>query len=177
MTSVGDWGEIIDKTEAEFFVGREQHLDIFRQHIYRTPPRYLIFYITGQGGVGKTTLKNRYREIAKEHDFQWAECDEKQSNVPSVLGHFAQQLAEQGFSLKQFDASYKTYRQKMHEIENDPEAPQGLAGMFGKTMVKAAFIGGDLIPGLRKGLEYLPKEALESQASDWANYLAKKIVQ
>jgi hypothetical protein len=34
-----------------------------------TPLRYLIFYITGQGGVGKTTLLNRYREIAQDFSF------------------------------------------------------------------------------------------------------------
>jgi GTPase SAR1 family protein len=60
MTSTGDWNDIIDNAEAEYFVGREKELTIFRQEISRTPPRYLIYYITGQGGVGKTTLLNRY---------------------------------------------------------------------------------------------------------------------
>ncbi len=94
--------------------------------------------------------------------------------MPAVLGHFAQQLNEQGFSLKPFDDLYKTYRQKMHEIENDPEAPHGLAATLARTAVKAAFIGGDIVPGVRKGLELVPRQTVETQASEWATYFAKK---
>jgi len=176
MTSFDDWGPIIDEAEAQRFVGREQELDTFRQHINSTPPRYLVFYITGQGGVGKTTLLNRYREIAR-NDFKFllADSDEQQRDIPSVLGRFARQLKEQNVPLKRFDERYTTYRQKMHEIENDPEAPQGLAALLGRTVVRAAFVGGDLVPGVRKGLELLPRDSLEHQASEWTSYLAKKL--
>ena len=175
MTAGGDWGEIIDKEEAERFVGREWELETFRQQISHTPPRYLIFYITGQGGAGKTTLLNRYREIASDLGFLLADCDELQRDIPAVLGRFAHQLAEQGCSLKRFNERYKTYRQKMDEIENDPEAPQGLAALVGRTVVRATYIVGDMVPGLRKGLDYLPRETVETQASEWATYLAKKL--
>ncbi|MFL5626693.1 MAG: tetratricopeptide repeat protein, partial [Ktedonobacteraceae bacterium] len=175
MTSIGDWDEIIDDAEAERFVGREQELNTFRQQISRTPPRSLIFYITGQGGVGKTTLLNRYREIAKDFGFLLVDCDEQQRDVPAVLGRFARQLAEQGFPLKHFDERYRTYRQKLQEIENDPDAPQGLASLLVRAVVRATYIGGDLLPGIRKGLDYLPRDALEIQASEWATYLVKKL--
>ena len=175
MGSVGDWDEIIDEAEAERFVGRENELELFRQQVRLDKPRYLIFYITGQGGSGKTTLLNRYQDIARGFNFLITDCDEKQRDVPAVLGRFAQQLAEQGFSLKHFDEHYKTYRQKLHEIENDPEAPQGLAAMLGRMVVRAAYIGGDLVPGLRQGLEFLPRESVEAQASEWTTYLAKKL--
>src|SRR5258706_16222663 len=99
MASVGDWDELISEAEAERFVGREWELEIFRQQINLAKPRYLIFYITGQGGAGKTTLLNRYREIAKGHDFLLADCDEQQRDVPTVLGRFAHQLEEQDFPL------------------------------------------------------------------------------
>ena len=176
MTSFDDWGPIIDEAEAQRFVGREQELDTFRQHINSTPPRYLLFYITGQGGVGKTTLLNRYREIAR-NDFKFllADSDEQQRDIPTVLGRFARQLKEQNAPLKRFDERYNTYCQRMHEIENDPEAPQGLAALLGRTVVRAAFVGGDLVPGVRKGLELLPRDSLEHQASEWTSYLAKKL--
>ena len=175
MASVGDWDELIDEAEAERFVGREQELETFRQQIGLAKPRYLIFYITGQGGAGKTTLLNRYQQIAGEHNFLLSECDEQQRDVPAVLGRFAHQLAAQGFPLKHFDERNKTYRQKMHEIENDPEAPQGLAAILGRAIVRSAFLVGDAVPGLRKGLEILPQDSLETQASEWAAYLAKKL--
>src|SRR6266496_2389133 len=175
MTSVGDWSEIINEADAERFVGREPELDNFTREINLPKPRYLIFYISGQGGVGKTTLLNRYREIAKNSGFLVLDTDEQQRDIATNLGRFARQLAESGFPLKRFDERYKIYRQKMHEIENDPEAPQGLAALLGRSVVRAAYIGGDFLPGLRKGLEYLPREALESQASEWATYLVKKL--
>lgn len=175
MGSGRHWGKIIDERDAERFVGREREQVTFRREINLTPANYFIFYIYGQGGVGKSTLLNRYRDIARESGFVLADCDERQRNVPAVLGRFAHQLAEQGFPLKHFDERYKTYRQKMNEIENDPEAPQGLAAILGRTMVRAAFIGGDLVPGLGKGLELLPREPLETQASEWASYLARKL--
>jgi hypothetical protein len=61
------------------------------------------------------------------------------------------------------------------EIESDPEAPQGLAALVGRTVVRATYIVGDMVPGLRKGLAYLPRETVETQASEWATYLAKKL--
>src|SRR5947209_14731713 len=109
----GDWNEVFEEAEAEYFVGRQQELENFRQHIRLAKPRYLIFYITGQGGAGKTTLLNRYREISQQYGFLLASCDEHQRDVPAALGHFAQQLTEQGFPLKEFNERYKTYRQKL----------------------------------------------------------------
>jgi hypothetical protein len=47
MTSSGDWNDIIDNAEAQYFVGREHELNTFRQEINCTPPRYLVYYITG----------------------------------------------------------------------------------------------------------------------------------
>src|SRR6266487_2699184 len=170
----GDWNEVFEEVEAEYFVGREQELESFHQNIRLSKPRFLIFYITGQGGVGKSTLLNRCKEIAQGFGFLLADCDEQQHDVPSVLGRFAQQLTEQGFPLRDFNERYKTYRQKMHEIENDPEAPQGLAATLTRTLVRAAFIGGDAVPGIRKGLEFVPREIVETQASEWATYLTKK---
>ena len=175
MGSAGDWGDIIDEVEAERFVGREQELESFSKQINPAKLRYLVFYITGQGGAGKSTLLHRYQSIAEEHGFLVAECDEQQRDVPAVLGRFAQQLIERGAQLNKFSKRYEDYRQKMHEIESDPEAPQGLAATFARTMVRAAFIAGDAVPGMRRGLDYLPREAVETQASEWATYLARKL--
>lgn len=149
MTSPSDWGDIIDEADARHFVGREYELDTFRQQISLNKPNYMIFYIAGQGGVGKTTLLNRYRELAQNAGFLVADCNEHEHDVPAVLGRFAHQLSKQGFHLKHFGERYKIYRQKMDEIENDPNAPQGIAALLGRTIVRATFAIGDTVPGLR----------------------------
>ena len=179
MASAGDPGNIDDilkKAEAERFVGRKHEIESFRRYINLTPLTYIIFFITGQGGVGKTALLNRYQAIARnEYGFLVAGCDEQQRDIPTVLGHFAQQLSANNTPLKHFNERYKTYRQKMNEIENDPAAPQGLAALLGRTAIQVAFAGGDLVPGIRKGLELLPQDSLATQASEWTSYLAKKL--
>ncbi len=176
MSSSDDLGNIIERAEAARFVGRAREIESFRQHINRTPPAYIFYFLTGQGGVGKTTLLNRLKAIAKnEFGMLVADCDEQQRDIPSVLGHFAQQLSRQNAQLKRFNERYRVYRQKVHEIESDPTAPQGLAALLGKTIARGAFMLGDGVPVLRKGLEMLPQDALEAQAGEWTGYLAKKL--
>jgi len=169
------WGDLIKKREAERFVGREQELDIFQREIALEVPEILIYYLTGQGGVGKTTLLRRYQELARKSDFLVAECSEQQKDVPAVLGRFAQQLATLHAPLENFEKRYKVYRQHLREIEHDPEAPQGMAAFLGRTAVRTTFVLADMIPGLRKGLEYIPQETADTHVSDWMSYLAKKM--
>lgn len=175
MAAKGNWDTIIKKVEAQRFVGRGQEIDAFRRQLGLNEPDSLIFYITGQGGVGKSTLLNRYKDVARESNFLLAGSDEQERDVPAVLGRFAQQLADQDMPLKRFHERYKTYKQKMNEIESDPEAPQGLASLLGRTLVRATFVVGDMVPGVRKGLDIVPQDVLETQASQWASYLAKKL--
>jgi len=175
MTGKG-WKKNIEDKEARRFVGRVLELVLFQQEIAQT--EISIFYITGQGGVGKTTLLNRYRAIAKQRGFLLADwdCGDAGRDVPTILGHFAEQLEQQQAHLKRFDERYKVYRQKMHEIESDPEAPQGgLAAFSARMLTRAAYIAGDAIPGVRQGLKYLPQDTAETQASEWASFLAKKM--
>lgn len=171
----GNWDDLINEAESERFVGREQELELFRKEIGLARPRSLIFYITGQGGVGKSTLLGRYRTVAEAAGFLLADTDELQRDVPSVLGRFARQFSEQGIHLKRFNERYKLYRQKMDELENDPQAPQGLAALLGRTIVRASYVVGDTIPGLRRVLDYTPQESVELQASEWAEYVARKL--
>lgn len=175
MAEKGDWNTVIKKVEVQRFVGRGQEIDAFRRQLSLNKPDSLIFYITGQGGVGKSTLLNRYKDVARESNFLLAGSDEQERDVPAVLGRFAQQLADQDMPLKRFHERYKTYKQKMNEIESDPEAPQGLASLLGRTLVRATFVVGDMVPGVRKGLDIVPQDVLETQASQWTSYLAKKL--
>lgn len=175
MSVGGNWDDLITEAEAERFVGREEELYLFRKEIRLFRPRFIIFYITDQGGVGKSTLLGRYRTVAENVGFLLADTDEQQRDVPSVLGRFAHQFSEQGVQLKRFNERYKTYRQKMDEIENDPQAPQGLAALLGRTVVRASYIMGDTVPGLRRVLDYTSRESVETQTSEWAEYVARKL--
>src|SRR5579859_5653423 len=139
MTGKG-WKKNIEDKEARRFVGRVLELVLFQQEIAQT--EISIFYITGQGGVGKTTLLNRYRAIAKQRGFLLADwdCGEAGRDVPTILGHFTEPLKKQDAHLSHFEDGYKGYRQKKHQIESAPAAPQrGLAAFLGQTAVRAAY--------------------------------------
>lgn len=125
MASGQDWSQIIHQSEGERFVGREQELALFLEELRREPPRTLIFYLTGQAGVGKTTLLRRFQALARELGFLVAECDERQRDVLAVLGHLAAQFDQRGLRLKAFEDRHRLYYQRLHEIESDPQAPHG----------------------------------------------------
>jgi len=178
MAPSGSWDDLFDTVAKERFAGREQELERFRKEINASPLRYIIFYLHGLGGVGKTTLLNRYRNIAQDTDFLIADTDEQQSDIPSVLGRFARQMNTQGFMLKRFDERYKTYRQKLDEIASDPEAPQGVFELLGRTAVRVAFTASGLlpVPGLQMVKDLLPQGDIETKAGEGLAYLAKKLM-
>lgn len=48
------------------FVGRVYERDLFRSALAATDPPFLVLYVFGPGGVGKTTLLHEYAAIARE---------------------------------------------------------------------------------------------------------------
>lgn len=84
--------DIIKHRQQEEFVGREEQLDFFRRNLHlvpENPSRRFIVSISGQGGVDKTWLLRRFRQIAEKFDVVTASADESEEDVPDVLGRFA----------------------------------------------------------------------------------------
>jgi tetratricopeptide (TPR) repeat protein len=160
-----------NKDSKVHFIGREQELSFFRQQLVRTSSPYRIFYITGQNGIGKTTLLGLYKQIAKKLGFLVVECNEQERGVLAVLEHFARQLANQGSPLKQFDAYYQLYRRKIDEIGSDTKAPQGLGMLLKRTLWRSMYMSGGLKSDSSKGLEYLPQSLRETKTREWSSYL------
>ena len=48
------------------FIGRQEQLTAFRASVTDIEARTVIFAISGQGGVGKTTLLKEFRRITEE---------------------------------------------------------------------------------------------------------------
>jgi CO dehydrogenase nickel-insertion accessory protein CooC1 len=96
--------------------------------------------VSGQGGVGKTFLLNRLQRLAQAEGAVSAVSDERQQDIPSLLGALAKQFEESGIDLKNFSQRYRVYLEKRKELEGDPEAPQGLPALIGRAVGKAAYI-------------------------------------
>lgn len=171
--------DIIRKRQQEEFVGRSEQLDLFRTNLNKSwddDQRVFLFNVHGQGGVGKSTLLNRFRQIANEMGSVAALVDEQDPDVPAVLARLAMQLRRQGHELKQFDARYKTYRQKREELEADPEAPQGFTALAARALTKAtAQVMRHTVPGSGMVLDMVDEDAISESLGEWADYVRRRL--
>ena len=168
--------EILRQQQQQTFVGREDQLKIFRDNL-RLPPESwcFLFGISGLGGVGKSTLVRQFRKIVEEEKFITAYVSESENSVLEVMARLGEQLEQQGHKLNQFSERYKVYRQKKQELEADPDAPQGLAGLIGKSAAKAGLGLAKQIPGSGAVTPFLDEDVITAQVCDWASFVAKKI--
>jgi len=170
--------DILKQRQQSGFVGREDQVNQFRQNLalpLEDDRRRFLFNVWGEGGVGKSTLLRQFRKIADEAKIISAYIDEAEKTVPEVMGRLAQELERQGHKLPQFTERYKVYRQKRHELETDPQAPQGFSAFVGKTMVKTGVRLARRVPVSGAVFDFVDEDALASQAGEWASYVAKKI--
>jgi tetratricopeptide (TPR) repeat protein len=155
-------------------IGREMQQDWFQKSLVRPDDHEsrIIFSISGQGGVGKTTLLKDFRRIAEEFSHVCAYVDEgvatnPVNDVPEVMWRLAEDFERQGFKFDEFQKRYKDYRVKKQELEASPEGPKGLMGDMVRGGTKMALeIGKDLIPG--GGL--IDSEMVATKTGELANY-------
>jgi tetratricopeptide (TPR) repeat protein len=170
---------ILKSRQEEEFVGREEQLAFFRRNLGlapENPSRRFIVNISGQGGVGKTWLLRRFRQIAEDSGAVTACTDETESDIPAVMSCIAEQFGAQGHNLKSFAERYKVYRQRKKEIAADPETPQGFPGLVGRTLAKSsldALQGLGPVAGVVAGA--VDKEAFAELGGEFAGYVARKV--
>ncbi len=140
------WKEKRDRLIRSDFVGRQEQLIAFRRSVTDAEAETMIFAISGQGGVGKTTLLKEFRKIATECDRIAAYVDEgsatnRVDDVPEALWRLAKDFESQNsaYKFEKFQERYRMYRQKRQELEADPEAPSGIASGIGRVGVKKCF--------------------------------------
>ncbi|MFN6486674.1 MULTISPECIES: ATP-binding protein [unclassified Nostoc] len=170
--------DIVKQRQQSNFIGREDQINRFRQNLalpVEDNRHCFLFNVSGQGGVGKTTLLRQFRKIADEAKMISAYIDEVEKTIPEVMGRIAEELEQQGYKLTQFSDRYKAYCQKCQELETDPDAPQGFSAFVGKTMVKTGVHLARRVPVGGAVFDFVDEDALATQAGEWASYVAKKI--
>ncbi len=148
------------------FVGRTNELLFFVQHILKPEePTHNILSIWGQGGVGKTTLLQQFRNQTATADFR-AYCltafvDERQAAPASMMEKFAHQL----HLGKPFEKALQRYREALQFLPHS-KSPSSLQ----ETIVaKAPDIAGALVEGavpvagplLREGVKATTEHLLD----------------
>jgi len=127
----------------------------------------MVFSVTGEGGVGKSTLLQQFANIvtATNINAMVVTCDDKYPSPASAMGHIASELAKLDIKHKDFDECYKKYRELREEIESDPKAPHGAIDLVARGVTDLVIKSGRKIPGVSVFLEGAdPKVAGETLA-------------
>ena len=169
--------ELEKQSVADVFVGREKEVARFAEAL-RQPfheRHSSIFSIYGQGGVGKSFLLRRFRQLAQEKKAFTAWTDDTERNGVEVMARLAGEFGRQGKALKAFNEGYKKYRQKRAELESDAEAPKGTAEYLGRTLIKAGLDMGKHVPGAAPLLGLVDKDEVATRTVEIAAYVARKL--
>lgn len=170
--------DIIKQRKEKEFVGRAEFLDLFQENLalsWDNAHRMFLFNISGQGGVGKSTLLMRFQQLAKGAGAVTIQTNETEIDVPMVMAHFSDQLKSQGYKVGKFDERYKIYRQKRKELEVDADAPQGFTGFAAKTLTKVGVNLARQIPIGGTVFSLIDEDKLAIQVGEWAEYVRHKL--
>jgi tetratricopeptide (TPR) repeat protein len=169
--------ELIGRQQAAGFVGREGPLAQFRANLAvpeGDPARRLVFFIHGDGGVGKTSLMMRLRDVAAGNGALTAYLDESVFAVPDAMHAIAAELIRQGEPMKRFTRLIETYRQRRHEVETDHDAPPEAALFLTSTAVRVGLHAAKAVPGVGGLADTVDAAALAEQADRFRKFLGKK---
>jgi tetratricopeptide (TPR) repeat protein len=107
----------------KIFIGRTSEILFFIQHVLKPEdPTYHIISISGQGGVGKSTLLNRFIGEMHESDFKdyclTALVNERQTTPANIMEKFADQLPFRG----DFEKALSQYKETLRKLQSEREA-------------------------------------------------------
>ena len=145
--------EVLERRRRETFVGRDEQLDCFREQLALAaddPRRRFVLSVFGQGGGGKSTLLRQYLRLAANAGAAAALSNDLEGDGPAAMARLAEQLgaAGGGGPFHAFNERYTTFRRRRDELESQPDAPQGLAGLFARTATRVgAKVLRNTVPG------------------------------
>jgi tetratricopeptide (TPR) repeat protein len=166
------WKTVLEQRRKENFVGRQEQLRVFSDNFAGDVPNYMVFSITGEGGVGKSTLLEQYESMALSPAVKAIviSCDDRYVLPASAMGIIAQELGQRNISSKDFDERYKRYQEIREEIERDPKAPPGAIDLLARGVSDIVIKSGRNIPGVGVFLERVDEKATGEALAQLINY-------
>ncbi|MCK6559292.1 AAA family ATPase [candidate division KSB1 bacterium] len=122
------WKKISEERRKENFVGRREQLRVFEENFASDVPNYMVFAVTGEGGVGKSTLLRQFEHIASSSSINALAiaCNDRFPYPIAAMRHVAAELAKYDIQDKEFDERCKKYYELREEMESDPKAPRSM---------------------------------------------------
>ena len=181
MPNLPSFQDLLAEYAAEIFVGRSEHIALFDSALAISRPPFLILQISGQPGVGKTTLLGQFRRIAHNHEVLTALADESQTSVGTMLTHLVHQLGEAGLPFQTFEAAYRQCLELQAQLGADPTAPADSPDFAARTAARLGLRRPHRAPTSGDGAETrLLSEANElavGQAKDFTAYVEARFTQ
>jgi tetratricopeptide (TPR) repeat protein len=178
MSTEPTFQELLSNFSDEIFVGRTDQLVLFEQLFTAVRPPFLILAISGQGGVGKTTLLEQFGQIADQHKAYHVLVNEDLKSVLDALASFAEQFRCAGKPCTTFDERYHKYRELKEQVEADPKAPKGFLDFAVRSATRIGMRTLHRIPLAGDAADVLlspeAEEQIINESSAFAAYLAQK---
>src|SRR5690242_1646351 len=102
--------QIHKRRQQTEFVGRESQLVFFRENLLQDPedPRHrFVVNVSGQGGVGKSTLLHHFRQMAAAAGAPTGWTDQGEADLPAALARLALDLDPEHRVFGGFHERYK----------------------------------------------------------------------
>ena len=133
-------------------------------------PKYMVFAVTGEGGVGKSTLLTQYEALARSPSINANViiCDDRHMSPASAMGYIAGELVKSGITHKGFDERYKKYRDMRQEIEGDTKAPRSWVNMLTMGVSDLTIKSLRKAPGVGVLFEYADEKARGKPSPNWS---------
>ena len=176
MAAKRTWTNKIAETRESNFIGRTDEQRSFSDNFVGDEPRYLLYSVIGEGGVGKSTLLLQYERLARSPSVNAIviRCDDEHTSPAKAMAFIAEQLKKDGFTSKDFDERLKAYRSARDEIENDPKAPRGALNMVVRGLTDFTVKAARKTPGVGVFAEYVDEKSAGEALSQGVTYLIDK---
>jgi tetratricopeptide (TPR) repeat protein len=160
----------------ENFVGRLDKLSAFRENFTGERPKWMVLSITGEGGVGKSTLLKQFMRLAQGGEIKanLVYSDDKNMTPVEVMGFVAEELAKLKIKHASFDERYAKYRQLREEAEKDPNIPTGFFDLGAHVVTDIAMDAISSVPGLGLVSDPAFKKSAGGAFADAGKYLLSR---
>lgn len=170
--------DLIRRRQARGFVGRQAELGHFQDNLrlpIEDPLRRFLFSVHGDAGVGKSFLVRQFTRLAREQGYATAHVDESVFDVPTTMDTIATELAQQNRPLKEFAKRYEVYRTRRHELDTDPNTPEGLSSVLTRSAVRVGLRAAGDVPVVGPFTKELNPDVVAEQADRLRVYLSRKL--
>ncbi|MDX3002829.1 tetratricopeptide repeat protein [Kribbella solani] len=161
----------------DLFVGRGVALAQFEQNLtlpVDDPRRRFLISLYGVGGVGKTTLVERWQQLAERHGYAVGAIDTA-NDILSAIEQLTDRLAASGAQCTGFRRMLARYRKDRRTLDSDPNAPAGMSALLTRSAVRIGLRAAANVPVVGAFTEEIDKNDAAEQVDQLRAFLGRRL--